>query len=40
MPVQNISQPCAVSNRIMNFPTEGGYNIDNARGGEDLWINE
>ena len=40
MPVQDIVQPCAVANRIMNFPTEGGYNLDDCRAGEDLWINE
>ena len=40
MPVQDIVQHCAVANRIMNFPTEGGYNLDDCRAGEDLWINE
>ena len=39
-PVQDISQPVAVGNRIMNFPTEGGYALDNCRASEDLWINE
>ena len=40
MPVQEISQPVAVANRIMNFPSEGGYALDDCRGSEDLWINE
>ena len=40
MPVQDIAQPSAVSNRLMNFPTEGGYNIDDCRASEVCWINE
>lgn len=38
MPVENISQPSAISNRLMNFPSEGGYNLDDCRASEDVWI--
>lgn len=38
MPVQNISQPSAISNRLRNFPSEGGYNLDACRASEDVWI--
>jgi hypothetical protein len=38
MPVQNISQPSAISNRLMNFPSEGGYNLDDCRASEDVWV--
>ncbi|MGI6238537.1 MAG: ABC transporter substrate-binding protein [Christensenellales bacterium] len=38
MPVQNISQPSAISNRLVNFPSEGGYNLDACRANEDVWV--
>lgn len=38
MPVQNISQPSAISNRLRNFPSEGGYNLDDCRASEDVWV--
>lgn len=39
-PCLDITQPSLVSKRLRNFPTEGGYNLDNCHASEVCWIDE
>ena len=39
-PCIEITQPSLVSARLRNFPTEGGYNLDNCHISEVAWIDE
>ncbi|MGI6173620.1 MAG: ABC transporter substrate-binding protein [Christensenellales bacterium] len=39
-PCLEITQPSLVSKRLRNYPTEGGYNLDNCHASEVCWIEE